>query len=105
MSVDPSAFVHESAYVDDGATIGAGTSASAAPTADPNQQVGGQPFTVLLLGSDNDAKFSGNEVLTQNPALVNTDPFGDGWLFVLQVANADDLKSFMDAAAYKEQIG
>jgi glycine cleavage system H protein len=46
-----------------------------------------------------------NETPTQNPALVNTDPFGQGWLFVLKVANADDLKNLKDAAAYKQQIG
>jgi glycine cleavage system H protein len=46
-----------------------------------------------------------NEALTQNPALVNTDPFGQGWLFVLKIANADDLKNLKDAAAYKQQIG
>lgn len=47
----------------------------------------------------------GNEALSANPALVNTDPFGEGWLFLLKVANADDLKNLKDAAAYKEQIG
>jgi glycine cleavage system H protein len=46
-----------------------------------------------------------NEALTQNPALVNTDPFGQGWLFVLKVANPDDLKGLKDAAAYGQQIG
>jgi glycine cleavage system H protein len=46
----------------------------------------------------------GNESLTQNPALVNTDPFGEGWLFVLKIANADDLNNLKDAAAYKQQI-
>lgn len=45
-----------------------------------------------------------NESLTQNPALVNTDPFGEGWLFVLKIANADDLNNLKDAAAYKQQI-
>jgi len=47
----------------------------------------------------------GNEALAQNPALVNTDPFGEGWLFVLKLANSDDLKMLKDAAAYKQQIG
>ncbi len=56
------------------ATIAAGTSPSAAPTADPGQPVSGQPFTVLLLGSDNDAKFSGNEVLTQSMILTRVNP-------------------------------
>jgi glycine cleavage system H protein len=46
-----------------------------------------------------------NEALTQNPALVNTDPFGQGWLFALKIANADGLKNLKDAAAYKQQIG
>lgn len=47
----------------------------------------------------------GNEALSANPALVNTDPFGEGWIFLLKVANADDLKNLKDAAAYKQQIG
>jgi glycine cleavage system H protein len=45
-----------------------------------------------------------NEALTQNPALVNTDPFGEGWLFALKIADADDLKNLKDAAAYRQQI-
>ncbi len=46
-----------------------------------------------------------NKALESNPALINTDPFGEGWLFVLKIDNADDLKSLKDAAAYKQQIG
>ena len=46
-----------------------------------------------------------NKALEGNPALINTDPFGEGWLFVLKVENADDLKQLKDAAAYKQQIG
>jgi len=46
-----------------------------------------------------------NKALESNPALINTDPFGEGWLFVLQIENADDLKNLKDAAAYKAQIG
>ena len=45
-----------------------------------------------------------NKALESNPALINTDPFGEGWLFVLKVENADDLKELKDAAAYKQQI-
>ncbi len=45
-----------------------------------------------------------NKALEGNPALINTDPFGDGWLFVLKIASPDDLKSLKDAAAYKQQI-
>ena len=46
-----------------------------------------------------------NKALESNPALINTDPFGQGWIFVLKIDNADDLKNLKDAAAYKAQIG
>lgn len=46
-----------------------------------------------------------NEALTQNPALINTDPFGEGWIFALKVASSDDLKALQNAASYQEQIG
>ena len=46
-----------------------------------------------------------NQELSSNPALINTDPFGKGWLFLLKIDNADDLKNLKDAAAYKKQIG
>ena len=36
----------------------------------------GQPFTILLLGSDNDAKFQSESVLTQSMILVRVDPAG-----------------------------
>ena len=47
----------------------------------------------------------GNKELEANPALINTDPFGKGWIFVLKIDNPDDLKNLKDAAAYKKQIG
>jgi glycine cleavage system H protein len=46
-----------------------------------------------------------NEALSSNPALVNTDPFGDGWIFVLKMASPDEVKQLKDAAAYKQAIG
>ena len=46
-----------------------------------------------------------NKALESNPALINTDPFGQGWIFVLKIDNPDDLKQLNDAAAYKKQIG
>jgi LCP family protein required for cell wall assembly len=51
----------------------ASPSASAAPTLLP-AVAPGNAFTVLLLGSDNDAKFSGNEVLTQSMILARVNP-------------------------------
>ncbi|HEY2713456.1 MAG TPA: glycine cleavage system protein GcvH [Chthoniobacterales bacterium] len=46
-----------------------------------------------------------NKALESNPALVNTDPYGEGWIYVLQVENADELKNLKDAAAYKAALG
>ena len=49
------------------------TASAAAATAPPVQAAPGQPFTVLLLGSDNDAKFGGT-VLTQSMILARVNP-------------------------------
>ena len=46
-----------------------------------------------------------NEALSSNPALVNTDPFGEGWIFVLKMSSPDDVKQLKDAAAYQQAIG
>jgi glycine cleavage system H protein len=46
-----------------------------------------------------------NKALEANPALINTDPFGQGWIYVLKIDNPDDLENLKDAAAYRAQIG
>lgn len=46
-----------------------------------------------------------NKALSNNPALVNTDPFGEGWIFVLKMSSPDDAKQLKDAAAYRQAIG
>ena len=46
-----------------------------------------------------------NEALSSNPALVNTDPFGEGWIFVLKMNSPDDVKHLKDAAAYRQAVG
>jgi len=45
-----------------------------------------------------------NNALTNNPALINTDPFGQGWILALKIDNPDELKNLQTAAVYKEQI-
>jgi glycine cleavage system H protein len=45
-----------------------------------------------------------NELLADNPDLVNKDPYGDGWLFRVQLAEDGDLDSLMDSADYAEAI-
>ncbi len=46
-----------------------------------------------------------NQALEANPALINTDPYGEGWIFVLQMDDANQLDGLKDAAAYKAAIG
>jgi len=46
-----------------------------------------------------------NEALAQNAALVNTDPFGEGWMFKLKLEDGGASKDLMEAAGYKAQIG
>jgi glycine cleavage system H protein len=46
-----------------------------------------------------------NNALSNNPALINTDPFGEGWIFALKIDDADDLKNLQSAQVYKDQIG
>ena len=46
-----------------------------------------------------------NKALESNPALINTDPFGEGWIFRLKMASPDDLKELKDPAAYRTAIG
>jgi len=41
-----------------------------------------------------------NEALEKNPELVNTDPFGQGWLVRVKLAAPAEAASLMDAAAY-----
>jgi glycine cleavage system H protein len=43
----------------------------------------------------------GNAALESDPALVNSDPEGEGWFFKLTLSDTSELDSLMDAAAYK----
>lgn len=43
----------------------------------------------------------GNAALADEPALVNSDPEGDGWFFKLTLADAGELDGLMDEAAYQ----
>lgn len=46
-----------------------------------------------------------NEAITEDPSLVNSDPFGKGWFFKVRLSSTDDVASLLDAAAYRKQIG
>jgi glycine cleavage system H protein len=42
-----------------------------------------------------------NGLLDERPELVNEQPYGDGWLVVIEVADAGPLEGLMDAVAYR----
>lgn len=60
--------------------------------------------------SDLFAPFNGkvieiNKKLADSPELVNTDPFGEGWMIKAELKNPTDLDDLLDANAYKSLIG
>lgn len=56
------------------------------------------------------APFSGkvveiNKKLSESPELVNSDPYGNGWMIKAELSNPSDLDDLLDANAYKKLIG
>ena len=47
----------------------------------------------------------GNIDLEADPSLVNTDPYGAGWIFKVRLKDAASVDTLMDASAYKGLIG
>nr|CAA6830602.1 MAG: Glycine cleavage system H protein [uncultured Thiotrichaceae bacterium] len=45
-----------------------------------------------------------NENLIDEPELVNADPYGDGWLFTMEVEDIDMLAALMDAQTYADGL-
>ena len=45
-----------------------------------------------------------NEALSDNPSLLNTDPYGAGWIFKIRIADASELDGLQNAMAYRAQI-
>ena len=46
-----------------------------------------------------------NEALDANPALVNTDPYGEGWMIKLRLGDPAEVDALLDAATYEQKIG
>ncbi len=46
----------------------------------------------------------GNAALGDEPALINSDPEGQGWFFKLKLDNPGELEGLMDEVAYREWI-
>ncbi|MCI0635743.1 MAG: glycine cleavage system protein GcvH [Actinobacteria bacterium] len=47
------------------------------------------------------AVIESNALITERPELVNEQPYGDGWLVVLDAADPAELEGLMDAASYR----
>ena len=45
-----------------------------------------------------------NEDLEDSPELVNSDSFGDGWMFKIKLDDAGELENLLDAEGYKNSI-
>lgn len=46
-----------------------------------------------------------NETINDQPELVNNDPYGEGWIIKIQVADHAELDTLLDATAYQALIG
>lgn len=45
-----------------------------------------------------------NEDLDGDPAIINSDPYNDGWLFELELSDVEELEGLKDAEAYEESL-
>ncbi|HEX8412512.1 MAG TPA: glycine cleavage system protein GcvH [Sphingomicrobium sp.] len=46
----------------------------------------------------------GNQAVTDDPSLINSDPEGEGWFFKLRLDNPGEVEGLMDEAAYREWV-
>ncbi|OOF24269.1 glycine cleavage system protein H [Salinivibrio sp. IB574] len=46
-----------------------------------------------------------NEELDGSPELVNSDPYGDGWLFQIRATDESEIDDLLDAQSYEETLG
>lgn len=45
-----------------------------------------------------------NDALTASPALLNTDPYGEGWIFKIKIEAGEEIENLKSPAQYREQI-
>jgi glycine cleavage system H protein len=46
-----------------------------------------------------------NSAIADNPALVNEDPYGEGWMIKVKVSSTADVNALLDAAGYEAIVG
>ena len=45
-----------------------------------------------------------NAALANSPDLVNSDPYGEGWMVKMTMSNPADIETLMDAKAYEQMV-
>ena len=45
-----------------------------------------------------------NKLLDDNPELINSDPYGDGWIVKINVIDPNELSTLLDADAYQDLV-
>jgi len=76
------------------------------------QVVASQPVTVLRSANATinvHSPISGtitevNGALEKDPSLVNTDPYGEGWLYSIRIEAGEEIEQLMDSAVYKARF-
>jgi glycine cleavage system H protein len=46
-----------------------------------------------------------NPKLTESPELINSDPYGEGWMLKAEISNPNELNELIDSSAYKSLVG
>jgi len=46
-----------------------------------------------------------NEKLETEPVLINTDPYGEGWIIRVKLSNPDEVNDLLDVVQYKQLLG
>ena len=46
-----------------------------------------------------------NDILANEPSKINADPYGDGWIIKVKIADHSQVEDLLDAQAYSELIG
>ena len=45
-----------------------------------------------------------NELLNDSPETINSDPYGDGWIFELELSEAGEIEDLLDSDAYSQLV-
>ncbi len=46
-----------------------------------------------------------NSALQDSPELINSDPYGEGWMLKVEMSDPSEIDALLDSAAYKELLG